>query len=311
MKINIAYHKNMYLEPIIPVAEELSKRKHELLHNSPGGVITIGSHISDLLKWENKTPLVFIDHGLCPRKGIINDTIDLIKLNAFILISGKYYERIINRIDPSYKNYEIIGNPKLEYFIKKQIPRDQIVKKYNLDPAKLIVLYAPTWYHKTKGKPYSHGTIKHIKKIEKACTNYNLIVFPHPRDHEQKYIKDASLVELKDRAMYYFSASDLLISDFSSLIIDYCFFNKPIIQITDTIDRNIRRHEDKNQRYVKFDAGEFTQARKLGEIIDVTLKNPDTQKAKREKWFKHVVEIVIGSSQFAADAVEKYIKKIT
>ena len=83
-----------------------------------------------------------------------------------------------------------------------------------------------------------------VKKIEKACTNHNLIVFPHPRDHETKYIKYASLVELKDRAMYYFSASDLLISDFSSIIIDYCFFNKPIIQVTDTIDRNIRRHKN-------------------------------------------------------------------
>lgn len=300
----------MYLEPIAPIAEELSKRKHEILHNSQGGVITIGSHISDLKKWENKTPLVFIDHGLCPRKGIINDTADLIKLNAFILLSGKYYERIINRVDPSYKNYEIIGNPKLEYFLKKQIPRDQVAKKYDLDPAKPIVLYAPTWYHKAKGRPYSHGTIKHIKKIEKACANYNLIVFPHPRDLETKYIKYASLIELKDRAMYYFSASDLLISDFSSLIIDYCFFNKPIIQITDTIDRNIRKHEDKNQKYVKFEAGEFTKARNLKEIIDVTVRNPDAHKAKREKWFKDTVEVVIGSSQFAADAVEEYIKNI-
>ena len=110
--------------------------------------------------------------------------------------------------------------------------------------------------------------------------------------------------------MYYFSASDLLISDFSSIVIDYCFFNKPIIQITDIIDRNIRKYEDKQQKYVKFEAGEFTKARKLKEIIDLTLKNPDTHKTKRGKWFKDVVEIVKGSSKLAADVIEKYIKKI-
>lgn len=310
MKINIAYHKNMYLEPITPVFEELAKRKYQIIHNSPGGVITIGSHITDLSKWENKTPLVFIDHGVCPRKGNINDVIDLIKLNALILFSGKYYGRLINKINPSYNNFKIIGNPKLEYYLKKQIPSDQVIKKYGLDPAKPIILYAPTWYHKTRYRPYSHGTIKYIKKIEESCENYNLIVFPHPKDHKKKYIKYASLIELKDSAMYYFSASDLLISDFSTIVIDYCFFNKPIIQITDTIDRNIRRREDREQKYVKFEAGEFTKARKLKEIIDLSLKNPETHREKRDKLFKDVVEIVKGSSKLAADVIEEYIIKL-
>jgi len=310
MKINIAYHQNMYLEPITPIAEELSKRRYKILHNSPGGVITIGSHITDLVKWKNKTPLVFIDHGVLPRKGNINDIINLIKLNALILFSGKYYERLINKIDPAYKNFKIIGNPKLEYFLKDQIPRNQVIKKYDLDPDKPIILYAPTWYHKAKHKPYSHGTIKYIKKIEKACMNYNLIVFPHPKDHKKKYIKYASLIELKDRTMYYFSASDLLISDFSTIMIDYCYFNKPIIQITDVIDRNIRKYKDKQQKYVKLEVGEFTKAHKLKKIIDLTLKNPDAHKTKREKWFRDVVEIVKGSSKLTADVIEEYIRKI-
>jgi hypothetical protein len=300
MKINIAYHQNMYLEPITPIAEELSKRRYKILHNSPEGVITIGSHITDLVKWKNKTPLVFIDHGVLPRKGNINDIINLIKLNALILFSGKYYERLINKIDPAYKNFKITGNPKLEYFLKDQIPRNQVIKKYDLDPGKPIILYAPTWYHKAKHKPYSHGTIKYIKKIEKACMNYN----------KKKYIKYASIIELKDRTMYYFSASDLLISDFSTIMIDYCYFNKPIIQITNVIDRNIRKYKDKQQKYVKLEVGEFTKARKLKNIIDLTLKNPDAHKIKREEWFKDVVKIVKGSSKLTADVIEEYIRKI-
>ena len=300
----------MYLEPIIPIAEELSKRSYEIIHNSPGGVVTIGSHITDLMKWKNETPLVFIDHGVCPRKRNSNAIIYLIELKGLILFSGKYYERLINKIDATYKNFKIIGNPKLEYFLKDQIPRDQVIKKYNLDPAKPILLYAPTWYHKATRRPYSHGTIKYIKKIEKACTNYNLIVFPHPRDHTKKYIKYASRIELKDRVMYYFSASDLLISDFSSIVIDYCFFNKPIIQITDSIDKNIKKYEDKKQKYVKFEAGEFTKASNLKNSIDSTLKNPDTYKIKREELVKDVVEIVKGSTKLAADVIEEYVKII-
>lgn len=127
---------------------------------------------------------------------------------------------------------------------------------------------------------------------------------------KKKYIKYASLIELKDRVMYYFSASDLLISDFSSIVIDYCFFNKPIIQITDIIDKNIKKYEDKKQKYVIFEAGEFTKACNLKKIIDLTLKNPDTHKTKRGKLFKDVVEIVKGFSKLAADVIEEYVKKI-
>lgn len=110
--------------------------------------------------------------------------------------------------------------------------------------------------------------------------------------------------------MYYFSASDLLISDFSTIMIDYCYFNKPIIQITDVIDRNIRKYKDKQQKYVKLEVGEFTKARKLKNIIDLTLKNPDAHKIKREEWFKDVVKIVKGSSKLTADVIEEYIRKI-
>ena len=299
---------DMYLDPIKPIVEELLKKEYEIIHNSPGGIITIGSHLVDVMKWHDRTPIVYMDHGICPRKGFIGDFSDLMKINAFILVSGKYYERLLKRINPEYKNYEIIGDPKFEYFLKDQVPRNEVIKKYNLDPEKPVILYAPTWYHKTRHIPYSHGTIKYIKKVEKACKNYNLVIFPHPRDHKKKYIKYASSpLELRDKVMYYFSASDLLISDFSSVVVNYCYFNKPIIQITDIIDKNIKRYPD--QEYVKFQAGEFTKAGKLKRIIVPLLQNPEIHKEKREKWFKDVVRIVNGSSKLAADVIDKYIKK--
>lgn len=310
VKINVVYDRDMFWDPIKPIAEELEKKGYEIIHNSPGGAITIGSHLVDVMNWHDKTPIIFIDHGICPRKGIAGDFNDLMKINAFILISGKYYERLIKKLNPEYKDYEIIGDPKFEYFLKKQVPRNKVIKKYSLDPDKPVILYAPTWYHKTRHIPYSHGTIKYIKKVEKACKNYNLIIFPHPRDHKKKYIKYASSpLELNDKVMYYFSASDLLISDFSSVIVNYCYFNKPIIQITDTIDKNMKKYPDEG--YVKFQAGEFTKAGKIKKIIDPILRNPGTHKEKREKWYKDVVEIVDGSSKLSADTVDKYIKKIS
>ena len=309
VKINVVYNRDMFWDPIKPIAEELEKRGYEIIHNSPSGAITIGSHLANVLDWHDKTPIIYIDHGICPRKGISDDFPKLMKINALILISGKYYERLIKKLNPEYKNYEIIGDPKFEYFLKKQVPRDKVIKKYSLDPEKPIILYAPTWYNKTKHIPYSHGTIKYIKKVEKACKNYNLIIFPHPRDHKIKYLKYASSpVELNDKVMYYFSASDLLISDFSSVAVNYCYFNKPIIQITDIIDKNKKKYPD--VEYVRFQAGEFTKAGQLKKIICPILQNPAANKEIREKWYKDIVEIVDGSAKLSADTVEKYIKKI-
>ena len=298
----------MYLETILPVAEELKKRGHEILHNSQGGDVTLGSHLADLQEWHGKTPLVFLDHGVCPRNESKGDFKILINMNAYLLLSGKYYRRLLNKIDPSYKEYRVIGHPKLEYSLSSQVPRDEVIKKYQLDPGKPVILYAPTWYHKSRHNPYSHGTIKYLKTIEKACKEYNLILFPHSRDFKIKYLKYASHLKKEEKVKYYFSSADLLISDFSSVVIDFCYFNKPIIQITDIIDKNISRMRKNPSQYIKFQAGEFTKVRQLKKTVKKILNDPDKNRSKREKWFKDIIETVEGSIKLSADTIENYIK---
>jgi len=310
MRINIAYHRELYLTTITPIINELKNRGYEIIYNSSGASITIGSHLTDLMKWYKRTPTIFIDHGICPGKNIILDFQNLVKIGSFILLSGKYFERILKKVDAKYRKYKIIGYPKLEESLNLQFSREYVIRKYRLDPKKPIILYAPTWYHKTKHNPYSHGTIKYLKKIAKACRDYNLIVFPHSRDFHRKELKYAPVLETEDRVQYYFSASDLLITDFSSVTIEYCYFDKPIIQITDIINKNRKRVTNRPWEEDKFQVGEFVKAKKLKKILPYILSHPQLYKKQRAEWFKDVIEIVEGSTKLAADAVEEYIKAI-
>jgi len=121
MKINIVYDRDLYLTHITPLINELEKRGHAIIYNSSGGVITIASHISDLKKWHNKTPLVFTDHRCCPGKGIKSDYKILVELNALLLLSGKYYEDTLKSVVPDYTNHGIIGYPKLYFTCARRV----------------------------------------------------------------------------------------------------------------------------------------------------------------------------------------------
>jgi len=306
MKINLVYQDYLYLEPMLKVAEELKKRGHEIFHNADGCDISIGSHLTPLSVWSERTPLVFLDHGICPRVKSVNDISRLVKMKALMLFSGPYYERLIERAAPGYKDYRLIGNPKLEYYLERQMSREEVIKRYSLDPAKKIILYAPTWYHNKGHRRYSHGTIRYIRKIEKACRKHNLILFPHPKDLKKRYIKYASQIETKDTAMRFFEASDMLISDYSSIVVDYSYFNKPLIQLTDVFERNMRRNRENNDD-VKFDAGNSVRVKELAGRVESLFKDPERGAYIRKELFDDVSGSVRGAAARAASAIEEYI----
>jgi len=72
-----------------------------------------------------------------------------------------------------------VGLPKLDTLFDGTYNRKMLIKEYNLDPKKKIILYAPSY------KPTSIFTIG--KEVVSLSSKYNLIVKLHPYSWSGKY----------------------------------------------------------------------------------------------------------------------------
>ncbi len=158
-----------------------------------------------------------------------------------------YCKTIIKNANDGIQRYVYdIGYPSLYNIVKK-------AKEYNSAFSKIDkknnfnVIWTPRWtiddkLFKTSFFEYKDKIIKYVKKQK----NINFIFRPHPLAFEN-FIKEKLMTKMqvknyldqfKNSNMYYdnsseyyytFAESDVLITDFSSIIIEYFIFNKPII----------------------------------------------------------------------------------
>lgn len=131
---------------------------------------------------------------------------------------------------PASKIYPI-GAPRTDYFFSvkdKAAVREKLCSRYGLDPAKKIVLYAPTF---RDDEAQNAHLMEHFPFAEFASLkDYQLIVRLHPQIGgvlgEEKGFKNVSDYESVSEIAL---AADMLISDYSSIIMDFTVQNKPMV----------------------------------------------------------------------------------
>ena len=139
--------------------------------------------------------------------------------------------------------------------------QENITKELKIDTSKQIVIYTPTYKKRLKNidvktaydnifylKDYSDQDF--LKFLEQ--NNILLIIKPHPFEQEEfkNNIKKSTLSNNENVRILYdedfikndlmlneiFALSDLMISDFSSVTIDYSMLNKPILYLNNYVD---------------------------------------------------------------------------
>ncbi|CAD5901923.1 putative CDP-glycerol glycerophosphotransferase [Carnobacterium maltaromaticum] len=153
-------------------------------------------------------------------------------LNTKLLTSAFHLEKNANL------NIQETGAPKNEYLIKNkhsQIEKNRIHWKYfnrSVSDNKKYILFCPTW-RKNKRKKVSSIDLKEF--VQKLPDEYEIIVKLHPLEAKlRKHYKSLSprihcfFNELVDIQELYL-ISELLISDYSSAVIDFAHVEKRII----------------------------------------------------------------------------------
>lgn len=154
----------------------------------------------------------------------------------FMCISGEYEREFVKR-DFRVRDESIIvtglpRNDRLYHASKDEIKR--LRKKFNIPEDKKAILYAPTWRDSNDGgKHYSIVPPIDWKKWERELGDkYVLLLRTHPYTTEamnvdfNDFLRDCtSYPDVNDLML----AADILISDYSSTILDYCILDRPIV----------------------------------------------------------------------------------
>lgn len=170
-------------------------------------------------------PKFYIRRAICDSK------------NADLFISNSLWETKLYN-DSFWYNGRILedGIPRNDILINstKHVKiKQEVYKKFNINPNKRILLYAPTFRNDFSLNAYNldfNEFLTYLNKTTKA--EWTLLLKLHPNISEKSYglniPKDSIDVSNYGDLYELMISSDMLITDYSSLMFDYGYLNKPL-----------------------------------------------------------------------------------
>ncbi len=241
-----------------------------------------------------------------------------------ILLSGKRMgEKLLEKRLLTPTNFAKVGVPKTDILYANTISSREILEDLGLDPNRKTILYAPTW------STYPNLSLSSIPffgvAICKAIKNdMNFIFKPHqniqrlnefPEQISEmrciiKQNKNMKFLDPSIDAISLMRASDLLITDFSSVGIEFLLLNKPLI----FIDHLGEKYSDPNLLDIEIrEAGEIIDnIENLATTITNCLENPHKKEKIRKQFARDLFyfsESNNKSAVRAANAIKSFLKK--
>lgn len=154
----------------------------------------------------------------------------------YFCISGKYEEPIITRdfrVLP--ENLLLSGLPRNDALYScTEEKKKELRKQFAVPENKKVILYAPTWRESTDGgKTCNLRPPINLEKWENELgDNYVLIIRAHVNTRQMlgirfnDFVRDGSDYPVVNDLLM---VADYLISDYSSIIMDYCILGRPIV----------------------------------------------------------------------------------
>jgi len=138
-----------------------------------GDVLRRGDQYGDAL-------LCFINHGTGIKTILYRLLAKATDTRYLIFVEGEYRKRRIEEFDARGRSeIFVVGYPKLDPVFQGRLDRDGIIRRWDLDPQKETVLFAPTY------KPTCIGAIR--EQILEETSGYNLIIKLHQYSWRGKY----------------------------------------------------------------------------------------------------------------------------
>lgn len=180
--------------------------------------------------WQHRAIQIF--HGLSFRNRAVRSR-NLDYDHCFTV--GPYMQRRLGGLEPAPDPGRLvpIGFPKTDRLLDGSVDRRAVLRSHGFDGTRPVLLYAPTGAHDNSLETVGEELLARLRGQDR----YDVIVKPH--DHPKKPIdwfarlaplEDAHLrVAREPDVIPLMAASDLLISDASSVATEYTLLDRPIV----------------------------------------------------------------------------------
>ncbi|MFC1862145.1 CDP-glycerol glycerophosphotransferase family protein [Chloroflexota bacterium] len=283
---------------------------------NPSGLLYLMSAFIELYlpSWSRKFSLMS-DELWGPLKHL---RLDRLMRNRFDLLClvGKHMEEKFRELNLlTENNWEAVGFPRLDCVANNELSREDIFKDLNLDSSLMTVLYAPTWRGSQEMNLSSIPDMG-LEILKSVDDNVNLIFKPHPNvkrlNEFPETLKEIERYIAKHPNFVYpcvmcdiiplMYISDVLITDYSTVAIEYFAFNRPII----FLDHLREKYDDSNLVEVWIrEAGEIVQNKnELRGAIKRSINNPSHKSEIRKEYRDYFFYPLDGrASERAANAI--------
>lgn len=246
---------------------------------------------------------------------------DFVNYDVYFLLGPLNREQIemtVNKYKLENKNIRLfnVGYPKSDALLKGEYNKSQILIELGLKPDNPTVLYSPSWDEGLSLRSSGEAVIKKILEMKSV----NLIVKLHPVSYTPKehpsfsfytggidwssrlsqFDRSNNFIHLKtsDKIDPLLEASDIMITDVSSVALEFIALDKPVIYIDcpeyfeKTIEKVYSQFGNSNQDYAKNDpkanAGRHVglivkDINELPKAIHRSINNPGEFSDKRKK----------------------------
>lgn len=198
----------------------------------------------------------------------------------YITVSSEKVSEVFQRAFGVQKNKILsLGNPSADYFFLKR-NNNKFFKTYPELQNKKLILYAPTFRddEKENAKIFSNFSAEMFH--ENLSNEYELLVRLHPQIHDELNFENAVNVTDYDDVNELLCVSDILITDYSSICMEFSLLKKPMIFFPYDYDyfSGARSFYCDYETYVP---GKVVKT--MGELINA-IKNEDFEIEKQEEF---------------------------
>ncbi len=174
--------------------------------------------------------------------------------------------------------------------------KEKFFKEYPQAAGKKVVLYAPT-FRGNAARPELNMEAEAVEALRQLGEQWYVIVKRHPHMEGEKKAKGLTTEEILPFA-------DVLVSDYSSVIFDYCIWNRPIIFYAP----DLKEYEGKRGFYLNYSelpGSIVTSPKRLKEAVE----EPDAYVLQRKEFFLKYMKNCDGKVTVRlADYMEKRLR---
>ena len=195
-------------------------------------------------------------------------------------------------LDADSKAARLVGMPKVDCLVDGSLSRDEVLKKLGIDPARRVILYAPTWSEHSSLVTMGKELVEQL-----IAAGYAVIVKLHDRSHDPEDANSGGVdwvsllgpllrasgghLAMGTDSCPYLAAADLMITDHSSVGFEYLLLDRPLVRIEVP---KLLREANVNPEYVELLAEASLTVRSAGEVlgaVEMSLAQPEQRSESR------------------------------